>query len=202
MRDVKFSRYDPADYLDSEESIAAFLDGLESDGDDGAALLARALGVVARARMLTQLARDAHMRRRELVDTFTAVHPPSSETLTKIARALGLNDLDFSHVKSDPSWWVRNVIPLPGYRLAVQFQDGVSGVVDLSAMVETSQPGGFAVLREPGAFDEVYVAGGMVTWPDEADLPHDVMHRALKERGEWVVTAEAVAGEITSLPER
>lgn len=33
MRDVKFSRYDPADYLDSEESIAAFLDGLESDGD-------------------------------------------------------------------------------------------------------------------------------------------------------------------------
>lgn len=123
MRDVKFSRYDPADYLDSEESIAAFLDGLESDGDDGAAQLARALGVVARARMLTQLARDAHMRRRELVDTFTAVYPPSSETLTKIARALGLNDLDFSHVKSDPPWWVRNVIPLPGYRLAVQFQD-------------------------------------------------------------------------------
>jgi probable addiction module antidote protein len=187
--DVKFSRYDSADYLDSEESIAAYLDDLQSDGDDGAAQLARALGVVARARMLTQLARDAHMRRRELVDAFTAVYPPSPETLTKIARALGLNDLDFSRVKSDPPWWVRNVIPLPGYRLAVQFQDGVSGVVDLSAMVESPEPGSFTVLREPGAFDAVYVADGMVTWPDEADLPHDVMHRTLKERGEWIVTA-------------
>lgn len=189
MYDVKFSRYDSADYLDSEEAISAFLGAVDGDSD-GASQLGRALGVVARARMLTQLARDAGINRQELVATLTPVFSPSPEILTKIARALGLNELDFAHVESDPPWRARNVIPLPSYRLAVQFQDGVSGVADLSALVESPQASGFAILREPGAFGKVYIAGGMVTWPNEANLPHEVMHRGIKERGEWIATAD------------
>lgn len=188
MYDVKFSRYDSADFLDSEEAIAAFLGAIDGDVD-GASQLGRALGVVARARMLTQLARDACMNRHEVVATLTPIFSPSPRALTKIAQALGLNELNFAHVEADPPWRVRNVIPLPSYRLAVQFQDGVSGVADLSALVEHPQASDFAILREPGAFGEVYIAGGVVTWPNEANLPHDVMHRGIKERGTWVATA-------------
>lgn len=48
MRDVKFSRYDTADYLKTEDDIAAYLDAVMEDGDP--ALIAAALGDVARAR--------------------------------------------------------------------------------------------------------------------------------------------------------
>ena len=149
MYDKKLSRYDSADFLDSEEAIAAFLDGIEGDGD-GASQLGRALGVVSRARMLTQLASDAGMNRHELVATLAPISSPSVESLSIIARALGVVELiDFSRIESSPPWRARNVIPLPGYRLAVQFQDGVSGIVDLSAVVESSEPGGCTILRCP-----------------------------------------------------
>ncbi len=54
--DVKFSRYDTASYLKDEDDIAAYLDAVMEDGDP--ALIAAVLGDVARARNLSQLARD------------------------------------------------------------------------------------------------------------------------------------------------
>ncbi|EIY1230155.1 MULTISPECIES: addiction module antidote protein [Gammaproteobacteria] len=54
--EVKFSRYDTADYLKTEDDIAAYLDAVMEDGDP--VLIAAALGDVARARNLSQLARD------------------------------------------------------------------------------------------------------------------------------------------------
>lgn len=57
MRDVKFSRYDTADYLKTEDDIAAYLDAVMEDGDP--ALIAAALGDVARARNLSQSASSA-----------------------------------------------------------------------------------------------------------------------------------------------
>ncbi len=54
--EVKFSRYDTADYLKTEDDIAAYLDAVMEDGEP--ALIAAALGDVARARNLSQLARD------------------------------------------------------------------------------------------------------------------------------------------------
>ena len=51
------TRYDPADYLDSPEAIAAYIDAVFEDGDP--ALITHALGVVARARGMSQIARDA-----------------------------------------------------------------------------------------------------------------------------------------------
>lgn len=50
MMEVKFSRYDTADYLKDEDDIAAYLDAVMEDGDP--ALIAAALGDVARARNL------------------------------------------------------------------------------------------------------------------------------------------------------
>lgn len=62
--DVKFSRYDTADYLKNEEDIVAYLDAVMEDGEPG--LIAAALGDVARARNLSQLARDVGMSRQGL----------------------------------------------------------------------------------------------------------------------------------------
>jgi probable addiction module antidote protein len=53
--------YDTADYLDSTESIAAYIEAAFEDGDP--ALITHALGVVVRARGMSQLARDAGVTR-------------------------------------------------------------------------------------------------------------------------------------------
>jgi len=56
MMDVKFSRYDTADYLKTEDDIAAYLDAVMEDGDP--ALIAAALGDVARARIAVKADSD------------------------------------------------------------------------------------------------------------------------------------------------
>lgn len=83
-----FSRYDTADYLTNDEDIAAYLEAVMEDGDP--ALVTHALGVVARARNMSQLARDAEMSREGLYKALSGDGNPSFATVVKIARALGL----------------------------------------------------------------------------------------------------------------
>ena len=86
--EVKFSRYDTADYLKTEDDIAAYLDAVMEDGDP--ALIAAALGDVARARNLSQLARDVGMSRQGLDMALSGDGNPSLATVLKVAQALGL----------------------------------------------------------------------------------------------------------------
>lgn len=86
--DVKFRRYDAANYLKDEDDIAAYLDAVMEDGDP--ALLAAALGDVARARNLSQLARDVGMSRQGLDKALSGEGNPSLGTVMKVAQALGL----------------------------------------------------------------------------------------------------------------
>jgi len=86
-----FKPYDSANYLETEEALGAFMDAVMEEGGDDPAYVARALGVVARARMLTQLANDAGMSRRELIGALTADPPADAATAAKIARALGMS---------------------------------------------------------------------------------------------------------------
>jgi len=83
---------------------------------------------------------------------------------------------------------VRDVIPLPAYRLAVRFHDGVAGIVDMSALVKSPNAGVFAALSDPLRFTEAYVQYGAVTWPGEIDLAPDAMYKAIKAHGTWVLT--------------
>jgi len=87
---IEFGRPISAEHLETEEEIAGFLDGLMENGGDDPAYVAHALGVIARARMFTQLANDAGMSRRELVAALTSTPPASAATAAKIARALGV----------------------------------------------------------------------------------------------------------------
>jgi probable addiction module antidote protein len=88
MDAVKFSRYDTADYLKTEEDIAAYLDAVMEDGDP--ALIAAALGDVAKARNISKLARDTGMSREGIYRALSGEGNPSFATVMKIAGALGL----------------------------------------------------------------------------------------------------------------
>jgi probable addiction module antidote protein len=88
MSAAKFSRYDTVDYLKTEEEIAAYLDAVIEDGDP--ALIAAALGDVARARNISKLARDTGMSREGIYRALSGEGNPSFATVMKIAGALGL----------------------------------------------------------------------------------------------------------------
>lgn len=90
MSNEVFSRYDTADYLETGEDIAAYLEAVMEEGANDPAYIARALGVVARARNLSQLARDAGMSRQGLDKALSGAGNPSLSTIMKVARALGL----------------------------------------------------------------------------------------------------------------
>jgi probable addiction module antidote protein len=85
---VNLTRFDPADYLLSEEDMAAYLAEC-AEGDDPA-LIAHALGAIARARNLSQLARATGMTRAGLSRALARDGNPSFATISKVAKALGL----------------------------------------------------------------------------------------------------------------
>lgn len=85
-----FSRYDTADYLKTEADIAAYLEAAIEEGGNDPAFVARALGVVARARNLSQLARETGMSREGLYKALSGEGNPSFATVAKIVQALGL----------------------------------------------------------------------------------------------------------------
>jgi len=94
----------------------------------------------------------------------------------------------YPHPALTPSspWSVTAVSPLPGYRLAVTFQDGLSGVVDMSRLIHSPDAGVFAPLKDETLFTQACIAYGAVTWPGECpDLAPDAMHAAIAQSGEW-----------------
>jgi probable addiction module antidote protein len=84
----KFTRYDSADLLKTDEDMATYLDAALDDGDP--ALVAHALGVIARARGMSQLARDAGLSREGLYRALSADGNPEFATVMKVIKALGL----------------------------------------------------------------------------------------------------------------
>lgn len=87
---VTYSRYDTADYLKTEEDIALYMEAVMEEGGDDANLIAHALGDVARARNMSQLARDVDMTREGLYKALSSEGNPSFATIMKVAKALGL----------------------------------------------------------------------------------------------------------------
>ena len=80
--------FDPAHYLDSEESIAAYLTGILETND--AALLASALGDIARARGMSEIARTAGITREALYKALRPDSAPRFDTISRVCAALGV----------------------------------------------------------------------------------------------------------------
>ena len=84
----KFTRYDTADYLETEEDIRLYLEACQEQGDP--ALVAAALGDIARARNMSQLAKAVGMTRAGLYKALSPDGNPSFATISRVAKALGL----------------------------------------------------------------------------------------------------------------
>jgi probable addiction module antidote protein len=86
---LKTTRYDSAEYLQTEQDIAAYIEACMEEGGDDSAFIAHALGVVARARNMSQVARDARLTREGLYKALAEGANPSFDTVSRLARALG-----------------------------------------------------------------------------------------------------------------
>ena len=87
MSNIKTRPFDMANYLNSEEEIAEYLRQVLEDNDP--AELAGALGDIARARGMTQLARDTGLSRESLYKSLSGERAPSSDTLFRVIHAMG-----------------------------------------------------------------------------------------------------------------
>lgn len=85
---TKTRPYDSAEYLDSDEAIAAYLDDILESNDPK--LIARALGVVARAKGMTSIARETGLTRESLYKALSAEGNPEFATVLAVLRALRL----------------------------------------------------------------------------------------------------------------
>jgi probable addiction module antidote protein len=84
---MKLSKYDIADYLDSDEMVAAYLDLAFESGD--LSRIASALGNVARAKGMTKIARATGLSREQLYKTLSADGKPELATVLKVMAAFG-----------------------------------------------------------------------------------------------------------------
>ena len=82
--------YDIAEQLRTPEEMAAYLDAWLTEAPEDAAGITRALGDIARAKGMTQVARDAGLSRESLYKALSENGNPSFATVLKVARALGV----------------------------------------------------------------------------------------------------------------
>ncbi len=81
--------YDPAAALDNEESIAIFMADAFETGDS--AYIAKALGVVARAKGMSEISRETGLSREQLYRSFSEKGNPTLKTTLTVMKALGLD---------------------------------------------------------------------------------------------------------------
>ncbi|MBV5273550.1 MAG: putative addiction module antidote protein [Lamprocystis purpurea] len=89
-RKADFTPYDVAEHLRTPEEMAAYLDAWLEEAPDDPAGIARALGAIARAKGMTQVAKDAGLSRESLYRALSADGNPSFATVLKVTKALGL----------------------------------------------------------------------------------------------------------------
>ena len=85
---TKTKPYDAAEYLETEEDMAAYLEAALEEGDP--ALVVHALGNIARARGMSQIARRTGLRRESLYKALSPEGNPEFATVLKVVQALGI----------------------------------------------------------------------------------------------------------------
>ena len=84
------TRYDVAEHLRTPKEMAAYLEACFEEANGDAAFIARALGDVARAKGMSQVARDAGLSRESLYKALSGERAPGFDTVLKVIGALGL----------------------------------------------------------------------------------------------------------------
>lgn len=88
QKKIETSLWDVAEHLKTEEDMAAYLEAALEDGD--VALVVAALGDIARAKGMSQIAREAGLGRESLYKALSPTGNPEFATILKVTRALGL----------------------------------------------------------------------------------------------------------------
>ena len=90
MRKTKTTHYDVAEHLRTPEEMAAYLEACLDEATGDAAFIGKALGDIARARGMAQVARDAGLSRESLYKALSGERSPDFDTILKVVNALGL----------------------------------------------------------------------------------------------------------------
>jgi probable addiction module antidote protein len=90
MAKTKTFKYDVAEHLRTPEEMAAYLEACLEEAKGDAAFIAKALGDIARAKGMTQVARDAGLSRESLYKALSGERSPGFDTIIKVISALGL----------------------------------------------------------------------------------------------------------------
>jgi len=90
MSKTKTTRYDVTEHLRTPEEMAAYLEACFEEANGDAAFIAKALGDIARAKGMAQVARDAGLSRESLYKALSGDRSPGFDTILKVMDALGL----------------------------------------------------------------------------------------------------------------
>ncbi|MFO0753516.1 MAG: addiction module antidote protein [Thermodesulfovibrionales bacterium] len=90
MKKTKTTRYDVAEHLRTPEEMAAYLEACLEEADGDAAFVAKALGDIARAKGMVQVARDAGLSRESLYKALSGDRSLGFDTILKVVGALGI----------------------------------------------------------------------------------------------------------------
>jgi probable addiction module antidote protein len=85
---IELTKWYSADHLTTKDDVAAYLEAVFEDGDSG--LITHALGVVARAEGMTEIAKQTGLTRASLYKALSGDGNPEFSTVLKVVNALGL----------------------------------------------------------------------------------------------------------------
>ncbi len=90
MAKTKTTRFDVAEHLRTTEEMAAYLEASIEEANGDATFIAKALGDIARAKGMSQVARDAGLSRESLYKALSGDRNPNFDTILKVISALGI----------------------------------------------------------------------------------------------------------------
>ncbi|HEY9279722.1 MAG TPA: addiction module antidote protein [Eoetvoesiella sp.] len=90
MGTIKLRKWDTVEHLKTEEDMVLYLQACMDEAGDDASFIAAALGDIARAKGMTQLAKDTGLGRESLYKALSGEGNPSFGTILKVMRALGI----------------------------------------------------------------------------------------------------------------
>ncbi len=90
MEAIKLKKWDSAEHLKSDEDMALYLEACLEEAGSDAAFIAKALGTIARAKGMTQLAKETGLGRESLYKALSGEGNPSFSTILKVISALGI----------------------------------------------------------------------------------------------------------------
>ncbi|MBI1747290.1 MAG: putative addiction module antidote protein [Acidobacteria bacterium] len=90
MTKTRTTNYDVAEHLRTPEEMAAYLEACLEEANGDAAFIAKALGDIARAKGMSQVARDSGLSRESLYKALSGDRSPDFDTILKVVAALGI----------------------------------------------------------------------------------------------------------------